>query len=205
MAEAERYPLDPFHPGRQRLTEVARRLVAGEVAAAPSDTVYGFLADTRSERAYATLCALKGRSGPFLVLIRSWEEAVALTRDVPEWVWPRLRRVWPGPITAILPTHPGQAGAADNALGLRMPASPFLEALLDEVGAPLFSTSANRPGMPPAEDAAEVLDAFPELPLVLDGGSAAGSVPSSVVDLSGARPRVIRRGAGDLHLLLDPP
>jgi L-threonylcarbamoyladenylate synthase len=167
--------------------------------------VYGLLALPRSTRARGALARLKGRPGPFIVLIRTWEEARSWTRGVDEALWTRLHRVWPGPVTVILPTATDMPGSQNSAIGLRMPESRFLVALLEAVGEPLFSTSANPPGATPPLTAAEAVGGFPQgIALVLDGGPAGSREPSTIVDLSGPEPRLTRAGRGDARALLDP-
>jgi L-threonylcarbamoyladenylate synthase len=179
--------------------ETARRLERGDVVAGPSDTVYGFLALSGHASALETLRRLKGREGPFLLLVRDALAARDAAGDVSPETWDRLRRVWPGPVTALLP------GRTDDVVALRVPDAPFLAALLDRVRRPLVSTSANPPGRPEPLCAAEVAAAFPDDALfVLDGGAAASARPSTIVDLTGETPRVVRPGAGNPRPLLDP-
>jgi len=197
--------IDVAAPSGKVLDRATRLLGAGEVIAAPSDTVYGFLASPHSERARATLARYKGRSGSFLLLVASWEQVDAWTRDVPDATRERLHRVWPGPVTAVLPAHPRAPGATAGTLALRMPDSVFLHSLLGTVGEPLLSTSANRAGKAPLLTAPDVEAEFPDLPLILDGGPAPSSEPSTVVDLTVSPPRILRAGRGRVEPLLDPP
>jgi len=200
--------IDSRHPSPDILRRASRLLLEGEIVAAPSDTVYGYLALPRSTRARESLRILKGRTGPFIVLVRSWEEARSWTRDVQEPVWSRLQDVWPGPVTVILPTDADMPGAENGTIGLRMPDSVFLTALLEEVGEPLFSTSANRPGDPPPVSADQVVAKLSDaVALVLDAGSAESSQPSTVVEMVHGSARVVRMGRGDAGPLLDrsPP
>ena len=194
--------IDPDRPDPAVLDRVVRLLHEGEVVAAPSDTVYGFLALPRSTRARKTLTRLKERPGPFIVLVSRWEEARSWTRGVSEAVWDRLHEVWPGPVTAILPTTLEMPGAEEGGIGLRMPDSVFLRALLDRTGEPLFSTSANRPGEKPPVRAEEVLS--DDVALVIDAGPSDSRSPSTVVDLAHGMPRLVRKGRGDAGPLLDP-
>jgi L-threonylcarbamoyladenylate synthase len=205
VGEARRVVIDPGAPAPAVLRRIARLLREGEVVGAPSDTVYGFLALPRQARARETVSRLKGRSGPFLVLVATWEQVRTRTRELPEPLPSRLRDVWPGPVTVILPARPRTPGAVGGTLGLRMPDSVFLRALLEEVGEPLLSTSANRPGQPPLLRAEDVEAEFPELPLVVDGGPSASPEPSAVVDLTQFPPRILRAGRGGGAALLDPP
>lgn len=198
-------PLDPAHPDPDLLRRAARLLAEGEVVAGPSDTVYGLLALPRSERARASLRRLKGRDGPWIVLVRGWEEARGWTRDVPDAVWERLHAVWPGPVTALLPAPEAIPGSRDGSMALRMPDSVFLTRLLDAVGEPLFSTSANPPGAPAPLDAPSVVNAFArDVALVLDAGPAVSGPASTIVDLTRSPPRIVREGRGDARPLLDP-
>lgn len=195
--------VDPDRPDPGVLRRAARLLAGGEVVAGPSDTVYGLLALPRSERARAELGRLKGREGPWIVLVRTWDEARAWTDGVPEPVWDRLRRVWPGPVTVLLPTTADRPGSRESTLALRMPDSVFLTRLLAEVGEPLFSTSANPPGETPPLDAGAVCRAFPhELALVVDAGPSPAGPASTIVDLTGEAPRIVREGRGDAAPLL---
>jgi len=197
--------LCPGDPDPETLGRAARLLTEGEVVAGPSDTVYGFLALPRSDRARSTLSRLKGRPGPWIVLVRTWEEARGWTRDVPAAVWERLRRVWPGPVTVLLPVPEGMPGSVDGTIALRMPDSVFLTRLLAAVGEPLFSTSANPPGEPAPLDASGVVAAFDRgVALVLDAGAAAAGPASTIVDLARTPPRIVREGRGDATALLDP-
>lgn len=197
--------LDLREPDPDLVERVARMLQEGQVVAAPSDTVYGLLALPRSERARGKLADLKGRPGPFLVLVANWEQARSWTRGVGDAVWERLEKVWPGPVTAVLPTAADMPGSENGGIALRMPDSLFLTRLLEAVGEPLFSTSANPPGESAPTEASEVARLFLDrVPLVLDGGRAASSEPSTLVDLTGDAPRVIRPGRGDPRPLLDP-
>jgi tRNA threonylcarbamoyl adenosine modification protein (Sua5/YciO/YrdC/YwlC family) len=84
-------------------------------------------------------------------------------------------------------------------VALRAPKDTLCQALLERIGGPVVSSSANISGRPPAETAAEVVRVFGnQLDLVLDGGPRRGSVPSTLVDVTGERPRLLRRGAVDV-------
>jgi L-threonylcarbamoyladenylate synthase len=204
VADVPVVSVDLHRPAPAILARAARLLRDGEVVAAPSDTVYGFLALPRSVRARDGLARLKERSGPFLVLISSWEEARSWTRGVSGSTWQRLREVWPGPVTVILPAEPSTPGSEGGGIGMRMPGSAFLRRVLSEVGEPLFSTSANHPGEPAPTEARQVAAAFGEgIALILDGGPAGSGVPSTVVDLVNEPPRVLRDGLGNAAPLLD--
>ncbi|HEX6488391.1 MAG TPA: Sua5/YciO/YrdC/YwlC family protein, partial [Candidatus Dormibacteraeota bacterium] len=99
-----------------------------------------------------------------------------------------MRRFWPGPLTLVL------RAAGGGTVGMRVPRHDLALSLLRETG-PLWTTSANRSGEAEAMTADEAAAALPDLDAVLDGGRAPGGVPSTVVDLSGARPVLLREGA----------
>jgi L-threonylcarbamoyladenylate synthase len=199
------FEIDPASPDEVMLETVSRHLLEGDLVAAPSDTVYGLLALPRSEIAREKLTRVKGRDRPFIVLVTRWEEARSWTREVPEVVWERLREVWPGPVTVILPTSSRMPGSSEGGIGIRMPDSVLLTRLLQRVGEPLFSTSANVPGEAPPIRADEIAAAVTaEVAFVLDAGVSDSREPSTIVDLAHGNPSLIREGRGDAGVLLDP-
>ena len=192
-------PFDPERPEPALMRETAQALLRGRVVAAPSDTVYGFLASADSPEGLAHLQRLKERAGPFLRLAADAEQVLELCDPLPEILRRRLRAVWPGPVTVILPA----TGHAQG-LAFRVPRAAWLRELVKQVGACLLSTSANPPGRPEPQAASEVSTLFPELDLILDGGRAATSRPSTLVDCRSWPGRVVREGAGDPGPLLPP-
>jgi L-threonylcarbamoyladenylate synthase len=192
--------IDPHDPDPAVVSRAVSLLRAGNVIAGPSDTVYGFLA-LPVPRALATLSALKGRDGPYILLVADWSSARAATADVVDATWKRIGRVWPGPVTVVLPAPGGRSVA------LRMPKTTLLVKILEGMGEPLVSTSANPAGRAAPISAEDVLGAFPQdaVPLLLDGGNATSRDPSTLVDLTGAHARILREGRGDARPLLDPP
>lgn len=193
--------VDVTRPDPALVSRMVQCLRAGEVVAGPSDTVYGFLARPSMPQAMETLRRLKGREGPYILLVSGWEMAKRATQDVTEATWARIRQIWPGPVTVVLPGTTGQSVA------LRMPKTTLLIAILENIGEPLISTSANRAGEPAPMLAEEVLGAFAHenVPLLLDGGPATSREPSTLVDLTGSHARILRKGQGDAAPLLDPP
>ena len=189
--------VDVGNPDPRIIEQVAAVLGAGGVVAAPSDTVYGLLGVNGNERARKRLTAIKEREGPFITLVQDIAQARQLAPAAPAWVWERLPRVWPGPVTVVLPVD-------GSTISLRAPGLPFLDALLERTG-PLWSTSANPPGVPPSETAAGLhAQVTSAVDLCVDGGPARTTRPSTLVDLTGM-PRVLREGSGDAGPLLDPP
>jgi len=178
------------------LGAVSATLAAGGVVGLPTDTVYGLAALPGVTGATAAVFGLKGRpdESPLPVLVTGPEQAAELGQM--EGAAGLLAgRLWPGGLTLVVPRRSGIAwdlGGDPATIGLRCPDHPVARLLCARCG-PLAATSANRHGEPALASAAEVVEAFPGL-VVLDGGECRG-VASTVVDLTGPEPRLLRRGA----------
>ncbi len=181
----------------ERLAQVVRALRAGEVAAIPTDTVYGIAASLDHPAAVRRLAELKGRAPeqPIALLIDSVAAVTSQLEDPA--ALDRVRRLWPGALTAIVRVRAGFAeGVRTDAgtVGLRQPDDELARTVIRECGGVLAVTSANRHGQPPATSAAEVVAIFGDEMLVLDGGPRTGGAASTVVDLTVAPPAIIREG-----------
>jgi L-threonylcarbamoyladenylate synthase len=164
-----------------------------------TDSLPGLHVRADQPDAAARLAACKGSppGRPFLLLFPSREEALRYGRPATTAQGEALERAWPGPLTALLiPTGaaPAAWSGAGTGLAARVPALPRLRQLLEAVGAPLFSTSANLAGQEPAVTLEEAVRRFPDLPAV-DLGEGGARLPSTLVDLTGARDRILRPGA----------
>jgi len=181
------------------LDDAAALLELGEVLAVPTDTVYGLAALLTNRAAVARLSVLKGRlqSVPVAVLCATPDDARRLSSSWPPAASVLSLALWPGPLTLVVPAPLDLAvrvGATDS-VGVRVPDDAICRALLERTG-PLAVTSANLHGAEPAMSADDVIAAFAGAGLagVLDGGRRDGAV-SSVVDVTGAAPVVVREGA----------
>jgi L-threonylcarbamoyladenylate synthase len=182
------------------VARLAAVLRGGGCVAIPTDTVYGLAAALASPGAVRQLAELKGRprSVPIAVLVADVDQAtsVAVLDDEARAL---ARRHWPGPLTLVVPGVEDVGtvvGTSDGSVGVRCPDHALVRALAAEVG-PLATTSANRHGEDPATTAAAVVEQFPSLALIADGGACDG-VPSTVVDVRVRPPRILRQGS--LHL-----
>jgi L-threonylcarbamoyladenylate synthase len=181
--------------------EIGAALRGGQVVALPTDTVYGLAALPGVDGATAGLFALKGRSAdvPLAVLCADADAALGLAAPgaVDDQVQRIAGRLWPGPLTLVLPRRPGLGyalGQPADTVGVRCPDHPLLLALAAAVG-PIATTSANLHRQPTPATAAGVADVFgAELHLVVDGGPCSG-IPSTVVEATGDGWRVLREGA----------
>ena len=180
-------------------------LAAGRVLAYPTETVYGF-GGSPDFTAVESLVAMKGRppGKPFLLLISGSEMLARLDLHLTSEAGALAARHWPGPLTLVLRGGerrvPPRLRGPEGGIAVRWTSHRGLARMITAMGEPLTSTSANRPGVQPAVTAGEVVDQWGEeirrgTLRVLDGGRLDPSPPSTVVDCTGRRPRVIRPGA----------
>jgi L-threonylcarbamoyladenylate synthase len=177
----------------------AREVAAGRVVAFRTDTFYGLGADPFNERAVAAVNELKGREGkPILVLVATVEDVARLIARTSALFDALAARHWPGPLTLIAeakPELPALLTAGTGTIGVRLPADEHALSIVSASGGALTATSANPAGLPPAHDASEAARYFPEgLALVIDGGPSLTELPSTVLDVTGERPRIVREG-----------
>jgi L-threonylcarbamoyladenylate synthase len=195
------------------LPRVIAQLRRNMLIAYPTETTYGL--GSRTDRgAVDRLASLKGRAEekPFLILIDGQAMLDALALRVPPAAAQLSSRFWPGPLTLVLPGPVSPANPRLNGpegqVAVRCTSHLGAQRIIRALGEPITSTSANRSGLPSATTAAEIVAQWTDDVargdlLVLDGGVLASSQPSTVVDCSGRRPRVLRVGAISLGALRD--
>ncbi|MEP6832111.1 MAG: L-threonylcarbamoyladenylate synthase [Gemmatimonas sp.] len=195
------------------LRNVILHLSERGVLAYPTETVYGFGTAVDHE-SVETLVQLKGRppGKPFLLLIANANMITRLGLHLTPAAANFAARFWPGPLTLVLPGGdrrvPARLRGPEGGVAVRFTPHSGLQRLLLAYGEPITSTSANRPGVPPAMAASEIEDQWPDaihrgVLQVLDGGRLSPSQPSTVVDCTGRRPRVIRPGVISAATLRD--
>ena len=190
---------------RAALDQTVAHLQARGVLAYPTETVYGFgtMVDFESVE---KLVLLKRRppAKPFLLLVSGSAMLTRLGLTLSAQAAHLAARHWPGPLTLVLPGGEGQLPprlrGPEGGIAVRWTPHSGLQRLISALGSPLTSTSANRPGVPPAMRSSEVVEQWTTeinrgLLMVLDGGALPPSPPSTVVDCTGRRLRVIRPGA----------
>lgn len=173
---------------------------AGELVVLPTDTVYGIAADAFDPAAVRRLLDAKGRGRemPPPVLVGSVATLDALASSVPSWVRELVEHYWPGPLTLVVREQSSlqwDLGETRGTVAVRMPHDPVALELLGRTG-PLAVSSANISGRPAATDAdqaAEMLAA--DVSVILDGGPTVDDRPSTILDCTAERPRVLRVGA----------
>jgi L-threonylcarbamoyladenylate synthase len=175
-------------------------LRGGEIVAFPTETVYGLGANALDERAVARIFLAKGRPShnPLIVHVPDAVAARRLVRDWPAAAEQLSARFWPGPLTLVLPKQPeipDLVTAGLPTVAVRVPRHPVALALLRATGLPLAAPSANRSEAVSPTTAEHVRSGLGDrVPLVLDGGATEVGIESTVVDLSGVEPRLLRPG-----------
>jgi len=190
------------------MASAAKRLIAGDLVAFPTETVYGLGADASNSAAVARIYSVKGRPNdhPLIVHIASMDRMGDWASEVPEYAIALAREFWPGPMTLVL-KRSELAGdfvtGGQDTVGVRVPdhvvALALLEAFEKAGGKGVAAPSANRFGhVSPTTAAAvveELADYLSKDDLVLDGGACAVGVESTIIDCTGLLPRVLRPGA----------
>jgi L-threonylcarbamoyladenylate synthase len=174
-------------------------LRSGRLVVLPTDTVYGIGADAFDSTAVAALLAAKGRGRdmPVGVLVGSWHTIEGLVYTMPDGARDLIRAFWPGALSLVVTQAPSlqwDLGDARGTVMLRMPLHPVAIELLREVG-PMAVSSANVSGRPPAVEADEARDQLGDLvDVYLDAGRSQQQAASTIVDLTGDTPRILRAG-----------
>jgi len=198
------------HPEPRKIAQAVAVLERGDVIAYPTDSVYGLGCDLLSKRGIEALYRMKGlREGQLLSFVCPDIADIARYAIVQDAAFRVMRRLLPGPYTFILPATkeiPRVLRMKRKTVGVRIPSHPVTRALTSALGRPLVSTSASVSGDTPEDgpqfliDPREIEERFPELALVLDSEHV-GLTPSTVIDLSGDEPVLVREGAGPVDFL----
>jgi tRNA threonylcarbamoyl adenosine modification protein (Sua5/YciO/YrdC/YwlC family) len=182
------------------LAAAKNALKAGRLVVLPTDTLYGLAADAFDSEAVTSLLRAKGRGRdmPVPVLVGSWNTIDGLVYSVRPQARDLIRAFWPGGLSLVVEQAPSLAwdlGDTRGTVMLRMPLHPVALELLRDVG-PLAVSSANISGRPPATTVGEARDQLGgSASVYLDGGKAEHAVASTIVDLTGNSPRILRVGA----------
>ncbi len=167
----------------------------------PTETFYGLGADAGNVGALQKVFQVKGREEhkPLLILLADRAWVSGLVKEIPKVAESLMEKFWPGPLTLILeasPHLPPLLTGGTGKVGLRISSHPVARALVQEVGQAITGTSANLSGQPGVSLPAEVFRALGgRIDVILDGGQTAGGLGSTVLDVTGERPQIIRPGA----------
>lgn len=189
-------------PPADRLDLALEVLRKGRAVALPTETFYGVAVDCFSVEALQRVNRIKGKAvdSPILLLLADAAQAAQVAQDLPERFHALAACFWPGPLTLVVPAGPAvprEVGGGRGTVALRVPGLALPRRLAAALGRPISGVSANRTGASPCRTAAEVARAFAqcdEIDMLLDGGPTAGVAPSTIVDLTGSVPRLLREG-----------
>jgi len=174
---------------------------SGGIIVYPTETLYGLGADAGNARTLRRLSDLKGREGakPFLVIVDDFERLRPLVAEVSSQAQVLMNAFWPGPLTLVFkasPDVPSDLTAGTGTIGARVPSNDFCRELVRASGRPITSTSANRAGAPPLDSIEKIRNTLSEgIDLFIDAGVRLTGAPSTVVDVSGPTPLLLREGA----------
>lgn len=179
----------------------AEFIKAGEIAAFPTETVYGLGANAYSEKAVKKIFKAKGRpaDNPLIVHVANKKDISLLAREITPSAKKIISKFFPGPVTVILKKNeiiPGATTASLDTIAIRMPASKLALALIKAAGAPIAAPSANLSGSPSPTNFIHVLRDFnKKIPCLLIGPSARYGLESTVIDCTGKHPVILRPGS----------
>lgn len=193
--------VDSKHIELDKIEDISGVLKRGGLIVYPTDTFYGLGVNCFSEKGIQRIYDLKKREAakPLLVVVSS----INMLEEVAAYIPPVFNRLsaefWPGPLTMIFPASPKLPEALlgeSRSVGIRLPAFAWLIALVEQAGFPITATSANPAGESEIDHAAEAVRIFEgKVDLIVDAGKTAGGQPSTVLDLTRAKPEVLREGA----------
>jgi L-threonylcarbamoyladenylate synthase len=205
------FPLDTKKSGNAmtsgnlsaKLTEqigiAAQILKDGGIVAYPTDTVYGLGANARIAKAVNLIYKVKQRplNLPLPILLADKSDLEKWVNSVPGIANALIARFWPGALTLVLESKRSlPAIAGTSTIAIRIPAHPVPLALIKMIGSPLIGTSANISGQPNTLTASEVKAQLEDrIDFIIDGGPCPGGLESTVVDVTGSKPIILRRGA----------
>lgn len=190
-------------PDYNVLREVADKLLAGGVVIYPTDTIYGLGCDAFSKDAIQRVSNIKKREGnkPFSFICGSVAQ-ISEFAFVSNWAYKLMNRLLPGPYTFILEARktnlPKKMLGKRNTVGVRIPDNVICQKLVEMIGRPLVTTSVNITGDEPMDDVAQIPeDQASQIDMAISVGPLR-SEPSTIVDLTGSEPALIRAGKGEI-------
>lgn len=192
--------IDRECPDKEQLKQAGKLLAQGALVAFPTETVYGLGGDGLQEDAAARIYAAKGRpsDNPLILHIADLSALEILAVDVPELAYRMAERFWPGPMTMILKKSPvvpyATTGGLDT-VAIRMPSDEIAREIIKASGTYIAAPSANLSGRPSPTKAEHVIeDLCGRIEMIVDGGDSDIGLESSIIDLSGETPMILRPG-----------
>ena len=195
------YRVDPEDPAPDAIQAAVEALRAGELVILPTETVYGLACDVHNSQAVEKIYKAKGRHerSPLPVQVADASQLRAIADEVPEMALRAAAKFWPGPLTIVLRRRPGEfdsVAAGGDTIAVRVPRYTIPLAVIEEFGAALAVTSANKSGEPPPTTAEAAIEAVGEhVAVVLEAGPSPIGQASTVLDVTGAKPKALRQGS----------
>jgi L-threonylcarbamoyladenylate synthase len=192
--------VNPMQPRPDRVAAAVECLAAGQIASLPTETFYGLAADSANPEALRKVNRLKQKEAdsPIMLLMSERTQVSAVADTVPEQFDQLAQMFWPGPLTLVIPAAPSlprEVSGGRGSVAVRVPGLAFPRLLARELGRPISGVSANLHGQRPCREAADVAAIFPRgVDVILDGGPTQGGRPSTILDLTGDRPTIVREG-----------
>ena len=193
--------IDPSNPDIEAVCTVAHEILHGRVIIYPTDTVYGIGADACNPVAVERVFQIKRRDPgkPILVLVNSLDMVIRLVESIPDTARALIEKFWPGPLTLVFkasPSLPQRLTGAIGTIGIRYPQHLFCLKVLQICNRPITSTSANISGDEQTLSINEIRRTFdPTVDLIVDAGDVSSTQPSTVIDVTGILPKLLRAGA----------
>lgn len=194
-------PVDPIHPDPGDMKSAANVLLDGGLVAFPTETVYGLGANALDGNAVERIFRAKGRpaTNPLIVHVKGAEDARELVAEWPDHARALASMLWPGPLTLVFEKKPGGipdiVTAGGSTIAVRSPKHPVAQALLRACDVPIAAPSANRSTKVSPTNAEHVRKALDgRIELILDAGPTVGGLESTVLDLTGTSPTLLRPG-----------
>ncbi len=200
MMETKIIKIDRNNPDKELLQEAGKLLKQGALVAFPTETVYGLGGDGLQENAAARIYAAKGRpsDNPLILHIADMKALDVLAVDIPELAYRLAEKFWPGPLTMILKKSPAVPYATTGGLetvAIRMPSDEIAREIIRASGSYIAAPSANLSGRPSPTKAEHVIeDLSGRIEMIVDGGDSDIGLESSIIDLSGGVPLILRPG-----------
>ncbi|KAL0221038.1 hypothetical protein RCL1_000892 [Eukaryota sp. TZLM3-RCL] len=183
-----------------QIVPAAKSILSGDLVCCPTETVYGLCANALNPAAVSRIFHAKGRpsDNPLIVHISSLEMLSTVAAEVSPYALQLMNHFWPGPISFVLPALPSLSSTVTgglNTVAVRMPAHPIMIQLIESTCVPLAAPSANLSGRPSPTLASHCLEDFNgKVPIIIDGGACSVGIESTVVDVTGENPLILRPG-----------
>ncbi len=194
-------------PEKEKIKKAADFIIQGKLVAFPTETVYGLGANAFDEKAVMRIFEVKGRpaDNPLIVHISNKHDVYKLAKKIPEKAVILMNRFWPGPLTLVMKKNKDVLDivtAGLDSVAVRMPKNKIALELINTAGTPIAAPSANISGKPSTTSVKHVIDDLDgKIEMIIDGGDTEIGVESTVVDMTGEKPVLLRPGAITIEML----